>query len=309
MKLTQKLLCFILAVILAAGAVSPTASAAWLFGGITRKERVYSVSDTLQAELDKVYGKYNFTLGWGLYDISGKTLKEVASYRADKSFQSNCTIKAAMLLYICKQMDAGRLSLGTKLHVNRGKLHYDDFGAKSGDYTVEYLLQRMIHVSNNTCYEVFLRYVGRETFNDFLASLGSGTVIKSYNYMGDCLPRDRATEWFALYNYCHSHAAHSAHAWDLLCKAKYSPIRDGIGRPAAHKSGWHYEKGVYGTAGDCAVVQSDNGGCYLMVMFTCNNVRAKYSQALMRDLAVTLDKVWDEYYTSQPRILRKTATF
>ncbi|MBR5620760.1 MAG: hypothetical protein IKW76_13585, partial [Clostridia bacterium] len=75
------------------------------------------------------------------------------------------------------------------------------------------------------------------------------------------------------------------------------------------KSGWHYEKGVYGTAGDCAVVQSDNGGCYLMVMFTRNNVRAKYSQALMRDLAVTLDKVWDEYYTSQPRILRKTATF
>ena len=296
MKLVRKLLCLLLAVLLAVSAVSPTASGCWK--RITRKEHHYSVSDSLQTELENVYKRYNFSIGWGLYDISGSSLKEVASYRADQSFQSNCTIKAAMLLYICKQMDAGQLSLDTKMKVNRAKLHYDDFGAGSGNYTVEYLLKRMIHVSNNACYEVFLRYVGLDTFNDFLKSLGSGTVIGSYNYMGNCLPRDRATEWFALYNYCHSKAAHAAHAWDLLCKAKFSPIRDGIGRPAAHKSGWHYEKGVYGTAGDCAVVQTDNGGCYLMVMFTRNNVRGNYSQQLMRELAVTLDKVWNEYYIS-----------
>jgi hypothetical protein len=46
-----------------------------------------------------------------------------------------------------------------------------------------------------------------------------------------------------------------------------------------------------------------------MVMFTRNNVRAKYSQQLMRELAVALDHVWDEYYTSQPRFMRKTAAF
>lgn len=311
MKLVRKLLCLLLTVLLTVSVVTPTAQAGCLLFNrpILRQERTYAVSDGLQAELQKIYKRYNFTLGWGLYDISGSSLKEVASYQADKYFQSNCTIKAAMLLYICKLMDAGKLSLSSKLKVNRGKLHYDDFGAKSGSYTVEYLLKRMIHVSNNACYEVFLRYVSRESFNEFLKSLGSGTVIQSYNYMGNCLPRDRATEWFALYNYCHSNAAHAAHAWDLLCKAKYSPIRDGIGRPAAHKSGWHYEKGVYGTAGDCAVVQSENGGCYLMVMFTRNNVRGNYSQQLMRELAVTLDKVWNEYYAFLPRYLQKTAAF
>ena len=307
MKLVRRLLCLVLTVVIAVSAISP--SVAGCFKKLTRKEHVYSVSDTLQAELDKVYKKYNFVIGWGLYDISGTSLKEVASYQADKYFQSNCTIKAAMLLYICKLMDAGKLSLDSKLKVNAGKLHYDDFDARSGEYTVEYLLRRMIHVSNNACYEIFLRYVGREAFNDFLKSLGSGTVIGSYNYMGNCLPRDRATEWFALYNYCHSGAKHASHAWDLLLKAKYSPIRDGIGRPAAHKSGWHYEKGVYGTAGDCAVVKTDNGGCYLMVMFTRNNAREKYSQKLMRELAVTLDKVWNEYYDSLPGYLRKTAAF
>ncbi len=307
MKLARRLLCLVLTVLIAVSAVSPTA--AGCFKGITRKEHTYSVSDELQAQLEKVYKKYNFTLGWGLYDVSGSTLREVASYRADKYFQSNCTIKAAMLLYLCKLMDADKLSLDTKLKINRGKLHYDDFGARSGTYTVEYLIKRMIHISNNACYEVFLRYVGLETFNDFLKSLGSGTVVPSYSYMGNCLPSDRATEWFALYNYCHSNARHASYAWDLLCKAKYSPIRDGIGRPAAHKSGWHYEDGVYGTAGDCAVVKTDNGGCYLMVMFTRNNVRGKYSQQLMRELAVTLDKVWDEYYGSLPGIRKKTAAF
>ena len=270
----------------------------------TRKVLSYSVSETLQQELQRVYNRYNFSLGWGLYDISGVSTREVASYHADTLFQSNCTIKAAMLLYVCKKMDSGALSLDTPMQVNLGQLHYDDFGARSGSYTVEYLLRRMIHVSNNTCYEVFLRYFTREAFNAFLAGLGSGTVVKSYNYMGDCTVRNRAVEWRALYDYCHSLARHASHAWKLLCEARYSPIRDGIGRAAAHKSGWHWESGVYGTAGDCAVVSTPNGGCYLMIMFTRNNSRGKYSQALMRELAVTLDKVWDEYYASIPLIAR-----
>ena len=71
----------VLTVLIAVSAVSPTA--AGCFKGITRKEHTYSVSDELQAQLEKVYKKYNFTLGWGLYDISGSTLREVASYRAE----------------------------------------------------------------------------------------------------------------------------------------------------------------------------------------------------------------------------------
>lgn len=311
MKPVRKLLCLVLAMVIAVSAVTPTAQAGCLLfkHPFTRKERVYSVSDTLQAELNKIYKKYNFSLGWGLYDISGSAPKEVASYLADKSFQSNCTIKAAMLLYICQMMDAGKLSLSTKMNVDRSQLSYNDFGASSGKYSVEYLLRRMIHVSNNTCYEVFLRYVGIKTFNEFLKSLGSGTVVGSYSYMGDCTTADRALEWFALYKYCHSNAPHAPHAWDLLCKAKFSPIRDGIGRPAAHKSGWFYKKGTNGTAGDCAVVQTDNGGSYLMIMFSRNNDKGNFSQQFMRELAVTLDKVWDEYYLSMPRIQRKTAPF
>lgn len=304
MKTVRRILYTCLSVLLIFALTATTAGACFdkWFGPKTVS---YSVPDSLQQSLQKVYNRYNFTIGWGLYDISGASTREVASYQADKSFQSNCTIKAAMLLMICKKMDAGELSLGTKLHINVGKLHYDDFGGKSGNYTVERLLYRMIHVSNNACYEAFLRYVTREKFNAFLAGLGSGTVVKSYNYMGNCYIRDRAVEWRALYDYCHSGAKHAGHAWTLLLEAKYSPIRDGIGRPAAHKSGWHWEKGVYGTAGDCAVVQTQNGGCYLMIMFTRNNTRNKYSQALMRELAVTLDKVWNDYYASLPKAAQR----
>lgn len=294
----------VLAVVLIVCLTASSANACFA-GWKTSRTYTYSMSDTLQQQLQKVYSRYNFTIGWGLYDISGATTKEVASYNTSRSYQSNCTIKAAMLLMICKKLDAGELSLQSKMYVNLGRLHYDDFSGRSGYYTVEQLLYRMIHVSNNVCYEVFLRYVTREAFNQFLQSLGSGTVIHSYNYMGNCYIRDRAVEWRALYNYCHSLASHAAYAWKLLCEAKYSPIRDGIGRPAAHKSGWHWEKGVYGTAGDCAVVQTPNGGCYLMVMFTHNNTRAKYSQALMRELAVVIDRVWDEYYASMPLLLQK----
>ena len=305
MKRVRTILCMVLALVIAVSAVSPYALGCSRF---TRKAHTYSVPAELQTELEKIYKRYNFSIGWGLYDISGSSLKEVASYHVDNSFQSNCTIKAVMLMYICQLMDAGKLSLSTKMKVDLSKLHYQKFGS-SGSYTVEYLLKRMIHVSNNVCYEVFLRYVGRETFNEYLKNLGSSTVIQSYNYMGNCRPCDRATEWFAIYNYCHSRAKHSAHAWNLLCEAKFSPIRDGIGRPAAHKSGWYYKKGTCGTAGDCAVVQTDNGGCYLMIVFTHNNEHGNYSEKLIREIAVTLDKVWDDYYLSMPRIRRKTTAF
>ncbi|MBQ7541564.1 MAG: serine hydrolase [Clostridia bacterium] len=309
MKPVRKLLCVLLSVLVLAASAFPSVHAACLLNRGTHKEHEYTISKKLQSELNKIYDRYDFSIAWGLYDISGKTLKEVASYHAGQKFQSNCTIKAMMLLYICKQMDAGKLSLDTKLKVNLSQLSYDDFGSGSGKYTVQYLLKRMIHISNNTSYEVLLRYVGRDKFNAFIKSLGSGTVVESYNYMGECTTKDRATEWFALYHYCHSGAKHASYAWDVLCKARSSPIRDGIGRPAAHKSGWYYSSGSSGTAGDCAVVQTENGGCYLMIIFTKNHASGRYSMDLIEELAATLDRVWDEYYLSIPRCRRKKAAF
>lgn len=308
MKKIKSFAAFLLSMLLIVSAAVPSAQAAFLRGGV-RKSRTYCISDALQKELDTVCRRYNFSVGWGVYDISGRALKEAASCNADKKFQSNCTIKAAMLLYICKQMDKGELSPDTKIYVDTGKLHYRDFGKSSGNYTVEYLLGRMIRVSNNVCYEAFLRMVKKETFNRFLAGLGSGTVVKSYNYMGDCTVRDRAVEWYALYQYCHSRAKYADFAWKLLTEAKFSPIRDGLKKTVAHKSGWHQESGAYGTAGDCAVVKTENGGCYLLIVFTKNNTRGNYSQALIREMAVVLDKVWEEYYASLPVICRKKAKF
>lgn len=269
----------------------------------------YTVPRKLQRELNNIYSRYNFSLGWGLYDISGEELKEVASYNAEQYFQSNCTIKAAMLLYICQEIDKGNLSLDTKLTVRTVDLHYKDFAARSGNYSIRYLLVRMIHVSNNACYEILLQHITKEVFNQFLAQLGSGTRIQSYTYMGNCTVQNRAKEWLALYKYCHSDAENAAFAWDVLLNAKYSPIRDGIKRPVAHKSGWHGDAGVYGTAADCGIVSTPNGGCYLMVMFTKNNAKGNFNQALMRELAIALDHIWNDYYASIPQKKQTQMTF
>lgn len=297
MKIVKRVICIIIVVTTLISIVIPTGAISFnnkLIAVAKPPEIKYVVPKALQNNLAKTYNKYNFSVGWGLYDISGSSLKTVASYNAGKSFQSNCTIKAVMLLYICKLMDAGKLSLNTKLSVNKSKLHYTDFKQKSGKYSVEYLATQMIHVSNNVCFEVFNRYVKRENFNAFMKSMGSTTALKSYTYMGNCITSDRAKEWFNIYKYCHSGAKHSAFAWKLLTEAKYSPIRDGLGVTVAHKSGWY--NGKYGTAADCAVVQSKNGGCYLLVIFTKRNSAGNYSEALIRDLAKNLDLVWNDYY-------------
>lgn len=298
MKIIKRTLCILIVVttlfcsVMSAGALQLNSNTINVSAKLP--ENKYVVPKGLQNNLAKTYKKYNFSVAWGLYDISGTSLKTVASYNAGKSFQSNCTIKAVMLLYICKLMDAGKLSKDTKIYVNKSKLHYTDFKPKSGKYSVEYLATEMIHVSNNVCFEVFNRYVTKEKFNAFMKSMGSTTALKSYTYMGNCITSDRAIEWFNIYKYCHSGAKHSAFAWKLFTEAKYSPIRDGLGVTVAHKSGWY--KGKYGTAADCAVVQSKNGGCYLLVIFTKRNSAGNYSEALIRDLAKNLDLVWNDYY-------------
>jgi beta-lactamase class A len=188
------------------------------------------------------------------------------------------------------------MSLTDKIYVNKKNLHYTDFKKSSGKYSVEYLLTQMIHESNNVCYEVLLRRVTKESFNKFLASIGSGTSITSYNFMGNVQPKNRAIEWFNIYKYCHSKAKNANFAWDLFINAKYSPIRDGLGVTVAHKSGWYNKTGACGTAADCAIVKTNNGGAYLMVIFTKRNSAGKYSEKYIAKLAVVLDEVWDDYY-------------
>lgn len=275
--------------------------------GTIVEEKPYVISEKLNQKIKKTYNSDNFSTAWGIYDISGANLKEVASYNVEKSFQSNCTIKAMMLLYVCKLLDEGSLALNDKLTVNKNKLHYTDFNSSNGRYSVEYLLGKMIHESNNVCYEVFLRYVTKESFNSFLKSLGSGTQITSYNYMGNAIPKDRAIEWFHIYNYCHSKGENASFAWNLFKEAKYSPIRDGLGVKVAHKSGWYYKKGTCGTAADCAIIKTKNGGAYLMVIFTKRNSAGNFSKTYIANLACVLNEVWDEYYAQL--LNPKTAIF
>lgn len=266
----------------------------------------YKIPSDLTAELNDIYDRYNFTIGWGLYDISGGSLKEVASYNADRVFQSNCTIKANMLVYICKLMDEGKLSKSTRIKVNKNELNYG--GLASGSYTVNRLLTGMIRVSNSACFEVFHRYVTREKFNAYLASIGSGTRMTSYGFMGTCKISDRATEWYEIYKYCHSDAKHADYAWRQFVTALYSPIRTGLRvKTVAHKGGWYAPDCVRGSAGDCAIVKTRNGGCYLMIIFIHNNKVGNYSTALMELIARTLDDVWNSYYKSLEN--KTTASF
>lgn len=303
MKNVQRIVSLLLSLMIGGGnfAIISEKKGLWDFvhGGMVENtyEAPYTMSKDLSKKLTSVYNNFDFSTAWGIYDVSKKTLKEVASKDTDKPFQSNCTIKAAMLLYICTLMDKGKMSKKTKLSVNKKNLHYTDFNNSSGKYSVEYLLTQMIRVSNNVCYEVFLRHVTKEAFNSFLKSIGSGTQIASYNFMGNTAPKNRAIEWFNIYQYCHSSAQNAKFAWDLLVGAKYSPIRDGLGVTVAHKSGWYYKKGTCGTAADCAIVQSKNGGAYLMIIFTKKNSAGNYSEKYISKIADVLDDVWNEYYS------------
>ena len=57
------------------------------------------------------------------------------------------------------------------------------------------------------------------------------------------------------------------------------------------------------------MVQTPNGGCYLLIMFSKNNVVGDFSEAFLRELTRVLDKVWNEYYAYLPALRRRVAKF
>lgn len=240
--------------------------------------------------IDPIVTSTGYSVGWGVYDLSGSQLKTVASFYDTQDFQTNCTIKAVLLLYLCKLNDEGT------------------FAFTDANKT---LMNAMISISDNNAFWTLLKKVKVENFNAFLKNdLKSGTQLPvDYSWMGQSTTQNRAKEWFWIYKYCHGikipgstaeiKKDNAKYAWNLLRDAGSSYI----GYPntvftVAHKSGWYTPSDKGATAGDCAVVRNKDGGCYLMIIFTKKRALPNdkaIQRELIKDLAYTLDDIWDIY--------------
>ena len=110
----------------------------------------------------------------GVY-VKRLDVNEAYGHNADRLWYLGSTAKVPIAIAVLRQVDAGRLSLDTRLAVQEGD-RVDGPGelvwAKPGTrYTVDSLLTRMLGVSDNTAANLLVRTVGEDTLNRVAAEL------------------------------------------------------------------------------------------------------------------------------------------
>lgn len=202
------------------------------------------------------------------------TTDKTLCYQADSSLYLASAIKAPYSLYVCSQLDAGNIADDEQIQYTE-EFHLGGSGIIKNDpvgswYSVNYLLEQCLLQSDNIAYSLLVNRCGRDSFNEFLYSLGVTTSgMHLYTSIWPAAtPREMALVWAAILDYIESDASHASLMKHLLVNSSYSPIRKALNyqRTVASKYGWDAESYV-----DAGIVYTADGQPdYLLVLLTAN---------------------------------------
>jgi beta-lactamase class A len=115
----------------------------------------------------------NGTYGYAVYDL--KT-DGYFGMRDTESYTAASSIKVAFATYVYNQIENGKMNpntaityLGQDFETGTGSLQGTRLGTK---YKISYLLERMIHVSDNIASNMLVRYSGRSNIQKFFDNKG-----------------------------------------------------------------------------------------------------------------------------------------
>ena len=135
------------------------------------------IDEELIKELEKVLKNYNKNISLSCWRTDGSL---ALTYNSNQTYFSACTIKMPVMLYCCKLIDEGKINKDTQLtyeekhyHGGSGKIRYQAFGTK---YTVEYLINQGLSISDNVAYKMIVDYIGHDGFNNMLKELGCDSI-------------------------------------------------------------------------------------------------------------------------------------
>lgn len=146
---------------------------------IGQELKIYGTADTSLAEqLANALQGYNKNISLACWKTDG-SLGIV--YNTQQSYFSACTIKAPVMLYCCKLIDAGELNKDEVLtyekrhyHGGSGKIRFNAYGST---YTVEELITLALSISDNVAYKMLVERIGRDGFNTMLTEYECPSLI------------------------------------------------------------------------------------------------------------------------------------
>ena len=224
-----------------------------------------------QEDLDKIseiLAGYEKPISVIAYPLDGEN---GFSYNSRSEYFSACTIKAAYILSLCKYLEQENYDPATLLTYKEehyfegsGKIRYSEFGTQ---YSVEYLINQALSISDNVAYRILLDNFGRTIHNDYMDELGCRHLKTNNMWAPYATAEDFIVIWRELYLYFQTDTVYSR-LYKRSCTGSASNYlaSDMKEWPCSHKSGHNY--GSNPCYNDVILVWKDRP--YILAVFTAS---------------------------------------
>ena len=202
------------------------------------------------------------------------------------------TIKAPAVIYLYELASRGEINLDEKLtytsnfyNKGSGVIKEDQVGS---EYTVEKLLEYVIHYSDNIAYAMLMNRYGRDNIYNFWHDLGTNSIFKYNNIWGVTSANDAGIYMSELYRFYLENEEYGSKLMNLFKNAGWKMVsnKEGIFN-TANKGGWS-DKSFH----DCAIVFEENP--YILIIMS-NKGEGDYN-TLFKKTNKLVGELHEEYW-------------
>lgn len=214
-------------------------------------------------------------------------------YNIDREMNAACVVKAAYCLYVFQQIENGNGSLNEKLtfearhyYPGSGTIKNSSFGTT---FTLQEVLYRTIHISDNCGYYMLVDRFGRDGYNSWLDSLGVKYLhlLRSTSNWTSVSTRDLAIIWNEIYSYYQTGSSNAKIMFQYFLNAQHNYLKVQLPNYlVAHKSGW-----TETSFNDAGIVLEHNDGPYLIAILSSDP-----EGNILCPLARYLDEIMLDYF-------------
>lgn len=226
----------------------------------------------------------------GIYSLDGTKGYE---YNADKIISGGCTVKAAYALYVLQECEEQNIDIFSKTLTYKQKYRNNGSGIikdspYGSKYTISYLLEVLLDVSDNTAYNILVSRFPLSDFQKFLNEI-DGQNLNGKQY-GAASVLQRKNEWIAIYDYINSDSLYAENLRQYLTNTKYCYLVAFMkgDHDYMHKSGWSSftTSNKYSCACDCAIIDEN----YLLIVLTQDYETGESHARAVKKIGLSVEK-------------------
>jgi len=109
-------------------------------------------------DLKKILDAYNKNISVAAYSLDGS---KAIVYNGNQEYFSACTVKIPWMIYLCREIDAGRVDKDTVITYEEKHYHKGSGTIRKGSYgdqyTIEELINLCLSISDNVAYEMLVK--------------------------------------------------------------------------------------------------------------------------------------------------------